>query len=185
MLTPSGRFTPNHVICTTFTSLHPEEWNPAWTVETILVGFLSFMTSDDPGMGTMHTGNTESRRKYASESKRWNSLECLKFVKDFPEEHDANIASGELTEADKKLFKSKQELWDTQGNRADGPAAHNHRRMEVVDSPFTSLSYEEHIKEDWEKFGSMEEEEEDFDYEGDSEQDEECETPETEVNEEE
>jgi len=183
MVTPSGRFVPNNVICTTFTSLHPEEWNPAWTVETILVGFLSFMTGDDPGMGTVHQGDVESRKKYAKESKVWNSLECLKFGQDFPEEYAANMESGDLTEANKELLKSRQELWNAQANSGPGPAVHDRMRMEVEDSPFNALSYEEHIKEDWEKFGSMEEEDdEDFDYyEGDSEEDEECETPETEV----
>jgi ubiquitin-conjugating enzyme E2 J2 len=51
MLTPSGRFETLKRICTSFSDYHPEQWNPAWTVESILVGFVSFMTTEDMTVG--------------------------------------------------------------------------------------------------------------------------------------
>ena len=43
MLTPSGRFETNTRICMTMSDFHAESWNPAWTVQAILIGVQSFM----------------------------------------------------------------------------------------------------------------------------------------------
>lgn len=101
MTTPSGRFIPDMKICTTFTSQHPEEWNPAWTVESILTGFLSFMTSDECGSGCLMQRD-DARRRLAQESKRWNSLECERFREDFPNVHAENIASASFTDEERQ-----------------------------------------------------------------------------------
>ena len=42
MMTPSGRLETGKRLCLSMTDFHPESWNPAWSVETILVGLLSF-----------------------------------------------------------------------------------------------------------------------------------------------
>jgi len=44
MLTPNGRFKVNFEkgICASFTNRHPELYNPLWSIENILKGFLSF-----------------------------------------------------------------------------------------------------------------------------------------------
>jgi ubiquitin-conjugating enzyme E2 J2 len=165
--TPSGRFVTNSVICTTFTNLHPEEWNPAWTVETILMGFLSYMTGKESGAGALRHFSDDDKRKFASLSKRWNSLECLPFAADFPEAHAANLATEEFTEAERK----------TMSNAADEDTT-----VQVANEQETLLdnSYESHMNEDWDKFGSMED---DFDYYEDEEDDneEDYETSDTEI----
>ena len=46
-LTPSGRFAVKEKICLTFTSFHPEAWQPAWTIRNILQGLVSYMPVDD------------------------------------------------------------------------------------------------------------------------------------------
>ena len=38
MLTPNGRFEINKELCLSISNYHPESWNPAWTIETILIG---------------------------------------------------------------------------------------------------------------------------------------------------
>lgn len=38
MFTPNGRFTPNMKLCLSMSDFHPESWNPAWSVATILNG---------------------------------------------------------------------------------------------------------------------------------------------------
>ena len=49
MLTPSGRFAVNTRLCLSMSDFHPETWNPAWNVGTILLGLLSFMSDEgDP-----------------------------------------------------------------------------------------------------------------------------------------
>ena len=36
MITPSGRFETNKRICLSISDYHPETWNPAWSIPTIL-----------------------------------------------------------------------------------------------------------------------------------------------------
>jgi ubiquitin-conjugating enzyme E2 J2 len=57
MLTPSGRFEINTRICMSMSDFHPETWNPGWGVGTILVGLLSFMTSEEITTGGVSDSN--------------------------------------------------------------------------------------------------------------------------------
>lgn len=43
MITPNGRFKTNTRLCLSISDYHPDTWNPAWSVSTILTGLLSFM----------------------------------------------------------------------------------------------------------------------------------------------
>ena len=43
--TPNGRFKCNTRLCLSISDFHPDTWNPAWSVSTILTGLLSFMVS--------------------------------------------------------------------------------------------------------------------------------------------
>lgn len=45
MITPNGRFKTNKKLCLSISDFHPDTWNPAWSVSTILTGLLSFMVS--------------------------------------------------------------------------------------------------------------------------------------------
>jgi ubiquitin-conjugating enzyme E2 J2 len=36
---------------------HPETWNPIWKVETIMMGLVSFMTSDEFTAGSMNASS--------------------------------------------------------------------------------------------------------------------------------
>lgn len=49
--TPSGRFELNMPICTSFTHYHQESWTSAWNVRSLLLGTVSFMTSDEASYG--------------------------------------------------------------------------------------------------------------------------------------
>ena len=72
MHTPSGRFQPSTRLCLSISDFHPRSFNPAWEVSTILVGLLSFMTSDEMTTGSL--GATEAERKwYAARSRWWNT----------------------------------------------------------------------------------------------------------------
>ena len=62
MMTPSGRFEVNKKICTSFSDFHPETWNPMWGVNTICIGFISFMISEENSAGTMRSSSQERRR---------------------------------------------------------------------------------------------------------------------------
>jgi ubiquitin-conjugating enzyme E2 J2 len=71
MLTPSGRFEPNARICLTISDWHPEQWNPVWKVESIIMGLLSFMLSEEHSVASLHESEAV-RKKFAKESLNWN-----------------------------------------------------------------------------------------------------------------
>lgn len=92
MMTPSGRFRVNESICMSMTAWHDELWNPAWRVETIAVGFQSFMaqtlTDRDRGHGNVASYydkdfSPEARRKMAADSMTYNATNA-RFVELFP-----------------------------------------------------------------------------------------------------
>ncbi|KAI9793215.1 MAG: Ubiquitin-conjugating enzyme E2 6 [Peltula sp. TS41687] len=72
MHTPSGRFHPSTRLCLSISDFHPKSFNPAWGISTILIGLLSFMTSEEMTTGSI--GATEQERKFlARRSLWWNS----------------------------------------------------------------------------------------------------------------
>lgn len=72
MITPSGRFQTSTRLCLSISDFHPKSFNPAWEVSTILIGLLSFMTSDEMTTGSITASETE-RKVLAAKSRWWNS----------------------------------------------------------------------------------------------------------------
>lgn len=72
MLTPSGRFQTNTRLCLSISDFHPKSFNPAWEVSTILIGLLSFMTSEEMTTGSISVRENE-RKVLAARSRWWNS----------------------------------------------------------------------------------------------------------------
>lgn len=81
MITPSGRFKPKERICLSISDFHPETWSPAWNVETILTGLVSFFDSEENTTGCMISSSYEKRR-YAMQSVAWN-MNDPEFIKYF------------------------------------------------------------------------------------------------------
>ncbi|KAL8660734.1 MAG: hypothetical protein Q9202_006245 [Teloschistes flavicans] len=72
MHTPSGRFQPSTRLCLSISDFHPKSFNPAWEVSTILIGLMSFMTSDEITTGSIRASENE-RRYLAARTRWWNS----------------------------------------------------------------------------------------------------------------
>jgi ubiquitin-conjugating enzyme E2 J2 len=72
MHTPSGRFQASTRLCLSISDFHPKSFNPAWEVSTILIGLLSFMTSDEMTTGSINTNEREKLR-LSKMSRWWNS----------------------------------------------------------------------------------------------------------------
>jgi ubiquitin-conjugating enzyme E2 J2 len=72
MTTPSGRFHTSTRLCLSISDFHPKSFNPAWEVSTILIGLLSFMTSEEMTTGSVSCSG-EERRRLAGSSRWWNS----------------------------------------------------------------------------------------------------------------
>ncbi|VDD83115.1 unnamed protein product [Mesocestoides corti] len=83
MITPNGRFACNTRLCLSISDFHPDSWNPAWSVSTILTGLLSFMLEDTPTMGSITT-STYDKHVMAKESAEFNLKNEL-FVELFPD----------------------------------------------------------------------------------------------------
>ncbi|KAJ2308325.1 Ubiquitin-conjugating enzyme E2 6 [Coemansia sp. RSA 2706] len=83
MITPSGRFQTNTNICMSMSNFHPDTWNPAWSVSTILNGMLSFMVEEEATTGSIRASPAD-RRALARKSHRFN-LNNRQFRDVFPE----------------------------------------------------------------------------------------------------
>lgn len=85
MVTPSGRFEPNTRLCLSMSDYHPESWQPAWSLATVLKGLLSFMCEDAPTAGSVcPLPSPSERRRLAAESLTWNKSQA-EFLRVFPD----------------------------------------------------------------------------------------------------
>lgn len=83
MITPNGRFKCNTRLCLSISDFHPDTWNPAWSVSTILTGLLSFMVEKNPTLGSIETSDY-TKRQLAAQSGIFNSKNTT-FCELFPE----------------------------------------------------------------------------------------------------
>ncbi|WKX95834.1 hypothetical protein Q1695_012351 [Nippostrongylus brasiliensis] len=83
MITPSGRFQVNTRLCLSISDFHPDTWNPAWTVSTIITGLLSFMNDTAPTLGSITSSDAE-KKILAKRSKAFN-LKDRVFCELFPD----------------------------------------------------------------------------------------------------
>lgn len=74
MMTPNGRFKPNFPLCLSMSNYHQETWNPGWSVATILIGLLSFMTGTEITTGSIEPPSSdEEKKRLAAESAAFNA----------------------------------------------------------------------------------------------------------------
>ncbi|CAK8694687.1 ubiquitin-conjugating enzyme E2 J2-like [Clavelina lepadiformis] len=83
MITPSGRFKCNQRLCLSISDFHPDTWNPAWSVTTILTGLLSFMVEETPTLGSVET-SVYTKQNLAKCSRLFN-LKNETFCELFPD----------------------------------------------------------------------------------------------------
>lgn len=131
MVTPNGRFKTNKRLCLSISDFHPDTWNPAWSVSTILVGLLSFMLEDDtPTLGSMESSLRE-KRNWATDSPLFN-LKNDTFREIFPslsQEMFARLSDAQKRRLKEDFLKRKvrldvfPELHDLQVEDAAGAAA--------------------------------------------------------------
>ncbi|KJH51423.1 ubiquitin--protein ligase [Dictyocaulus viviparus] len=115
MITPSGRFQVNTRLCLSISDFHPDTWNPAWTVSTIITGLLSFMNDSAPTLGSITSSDAE-KKVLARRSKAFN-LKDRVFCSLFPdvveeirkELNEANTAEeATLKEEDDRLMSAAE-----------------------------------------------------------------------------
>eukprot|EP00939_MAST-03C_sp_MAST-3C-sp1_P002656 g2656.t1 len=82
-LTPTGRFEVRKPICLSISAYHPEQWQPAWGIRTILEALISFMPT--PGKGAIGAldWSSEERKKLAQKS--------ISYAANVPEEYSKHV----------------------------------------------------------------------------------------------
>ncbi|KAH8740598.1 Ubc6p like ubiquiting conjugating enzyme [Cryptosporidium ryanae] len=76
LLTGNGRFEVGKKICLSASNYHPELWQPAWGIRTMLDALHAFFPT--PGEGAVHSldWSPEVRQKLARESVSWRCCSC-------------------------------------------------------------------------------------------------------------
>jgi len=75
-LTPNGRFEIGQKICLSISAYHPEEWQPSWSIRTVLVALIGFMPTKGGGaIGAMDLPS-EDRKDLAKKSVNWICPKC-------------------------------------------------------------------------------------------------------------
>jgi len=103
ILTPNGRFQTNTRLCLSISDFHPDTWNPAWSVATILTGLLSFMLETTATFGSVETSDYEKRAlarasfAYNTKSKTFRDL-----FPEFCQKQESTSNSSNAQNADRK-----------------------------------------------------------------------------------
>ncbi|VDN82273.1 unnamed protein product [Brugia pahangi] len=116
MLTPSGRFQTNTRLCLSISDFHPDTWNPAWTVSTIITGLLSFMNDTAPTLGSITSSDAE-KRILARKSREFNLKDRI-FCELFGDL--AKQIREELAEERNKLLSEENVIDETASQRRSG-----------------------------------------------------------------
>ena len=75
-LTPNGRFEVRKKICLSISAYHPEEWQPAWGVRTILEALISFFTTKGEGAVGALDWSKDERQRLVKPSQEWTCKTC-------------------------------------------------------------------------------------------------------------
>lgn len=119
MITPNGRFRCNTRLCLSISDFHPDTWNPAWSVSTILTGLLSFMVEKNPTLGSIETSDYE-KRQFAARSLEFNLGDPI-FCDLFPE----------LVEEIKERIKEERMALHNEKNMENSRKQSEHRHSQL------------------------------------------------------
>lgn len=125
MLTPSGRFEINKKICLSNSGYHPESWSPCWTLQSMMMGFLSiFLDDNDSGIAHIKE-SAEKRLYYTQTSIEFNSVNYFDIFTKFDQfvNPDGTIKSKEeqlkaLEKKKKKKSKDDKKALDDDDDEA-------------------------------------------------------------------
>ncbi|KAG7155080.1 ubiquitin-conjugating enzyme E2 J2-like [Homarus americanus] len=128
MITPSGRFKTNTRLCLSISDFHPDTWNPAWSVATILTGLLSFMVEKSPTVGSIETSDYE-KRQLAQQSLSFN-LKDKVFAELFPDTME--VIQNKLTQREQELAERAKAA--ESGNQSDRGQTSNDSANQNLDA---------------------------------------------------
>jgi len=76
LLNASGRFEVGKKICLSVSAHHPEHWQPAWGIRTIITALIAFFPSKADGALAGLDYSDGERRKLAASSRSWHCPRC-------------------------------------------------------------------------------------------------------------
>ena len=76
LLNASGRFTVGKKICLSVSAHHPEHWQPAWGIRTIITALIAFFPSKADGALAGLDYPDDERRVLAAASRKWCCPRC-------------------------------------------------------------------------------------------------------------
>ncbi|KAL7304569.1 hypothetical protein TKK_0003352 [Trichogramma kaykai] len=132
MITPNGRFKTNTRLCLSISDFHPDTWNPAWNVSTILIGLLSFMIENGSALGAITTLEYE-KKVYAAQSLAFNLKDKL-FCELFPE--TVTIIETELERRKELETKAKLQAGSTRTTNTNQEDQMDQSHLQTVMSNF-------------------------------------------------
>jgi ubiquitin-conjugating enzyme E2 J2 len=89
---------------------HPNLWNPAWSVATILNGLLSFMVTNETTTGSVRTTELE-KKVLAGQSRAWNQKQRV-FRELFPEWcGQEEIKEVVVVEQEREMASTRVPMW--------------------------------------------------------------------------
>eukprot|EP00457_Paulinella_chromatophora_P012936 gb/GEZN01013190.1/.p1 GENE.gb/GEZN01013190.1/~~gb/GEZN01013190.1/.p1 ORF type:complete len:322 (-),score=80.85 gb/GEZN01013190.1/:43-1008(-) len=78
LLTPSGRFQTAMKICLSISGYHPQNWQPAWGIRTVLIALIAFFpTKPQGGIGSLDYSSRE-KQALAAKSRDFKCEVCCK-----------------------------------------------------------------------------------------------------------
>lgn len=103
---PCFRFKTDTRLCLSISDYHPDTWNPAWCVATILTGLLSFMLEKQPTLGSVETSEFQ-KKQFALKSHEFN-LRNKTFVELFPEVVETSRATLEKRRKESEIRRASK-----------------------------------------------------------------------------
>mmetsp|Transcript_53172 Transcript_53172/g.122161 ORF Transcript_53172/g.122161 Transcript_53172/m.122161 type:complete len:297 (-) Transcript_53172:469-1359(-) len=82
LLTPNGRFEVGKKICLSVSAHHPESWQPAWGIRTIITALIAFFPSKAEGALAALDYTAEERQQLARRSLSWRCPRCSACMSD-------------------------------------------------------------------------------------------------------
>lgn len=126
MITPNGRFKCNTRLCLSISDFHPDTWNPAWSVATILTGLLSFMVEKNPTLGSIETSDYE-KQLLATRSLEFNLKDPV-FCELFPD----LVEESRKTISELQLLNSSRNALRRTGPSSDSPDSQMQKGQAVL-----------------------------------------------------
>ncbi|KAG0288872.1 Ubiquitin-conjugating enzyme E2 J1 [Linnemannia gamsii] len=154
-LTPNGRFELHKKVCLSITGYHPEYWQPAWGIRTVLVAVMGFLPTQSKGaIGGLDT-SVEARKSLAIKSKSWMCQTChLDMVTILPDVAPENVIKASLKademppefsfgyEADKKKAAEDDAQGSSNGTGGIRPSSQpvGDKKMEMETKDFSATA---------------------------------------------